>query len=72
MSYLSDVTKKGSPLRAPGGMRLAGGAGFGGEEKGWAGGIAGFSKAKIGRRKGEISVWRECWERISGEAGILK
>lgn len=66
--------KKGSPLRAPGGMRLAGGAGFGGEEKGWAGGIwrlAGVSKAKVGRREGEISVWRRCSGRYFEEEGIL-
>ena len=35
--------KKGSPLRAPGRTRLAGGAGFGGEEKGLAGGIWRYS-----------------------------
>ena len=29
------------------------------------GGIACFSVAKIGRREGEISVWRGCWGRIS-------
>ncbi|OJW55578.1 MAG: hypothetical protein BGO55_03290 [Sphingobacteriales bacterium 50-39] len=42
-------TQKGSPLRAPGETRLAGGAGFGGEEKGWAGGKWRYSGFFLGK-----------------------
>jgi hypothetical protein len=76
VTYPGKLNKKKEPFTgswrdAPGGMRLAEGAGFGGEEKGWDGGIAGFSEAKIGWRKSEISVWRLCWGRIFNQIGNL-